>query len=337
MMTEEATSDSDSVGDMMLAPIKDKFTVNTTSDNKYVSDFYTKNDEIQVKANSSKATDEDIIREKYMYSVSKKMSELYAERRKVQNNSYLSKSEKYEKSQAIKKEINSLAKEGLDNYETINKTSNYAIIGDQEYYLNAKGKWYTPNEDELEMINAYGLDIDEKSTYFNARNEIYTLDEDYKELLEGATDKERDTLNAQKKAEIISIIKDTGLNDFAKGYLYDRKYGDTDTINAIITMDIDMDSYLDLEAQNFTADKYVNGKTVPNSKKYKVFNYINSMDIPFEQKIILAKMKYSSYDEYNFEIIDYLNNNPYIDYETEVNILKMLGFKVYDDGTIRWN
>ena len=62
-------------------------------------------------------------------------------------------------------------------------------------------------------------------------------------------------------------------------------------------MGIDMDTYLDLEKQNFTSDKYANGKTVSGSKKRKIFNYINSMDIPFEQKIVLAKLKYKSYDE----------------------------------------
>lgn len=335
-ITEEASSDSDSVIGTALAPLRDKFTADSTTDNKYVSDFYTKNEELTVTANGSNATDEDILKQKYMYSVSKKMSELYKEKREVQANKDLSKSEKYNKSKAIKDEINKLAKEGLDNYQNLNKTSNYAMVGDQEYYLNAKGSWSSPSEEELETINAFGLDIDEKSSYFNAKNEIYNINNSYRETLEFASEDEKDLLYAQKKVEIIDTIKNTGLNDFGKAYLYDKQYGDTDTLNTVISLDIDMDSYLDLEAQSFTADRYSNGKTIPNSKKNKVFNYINSMNIPYEQKMLLAKMKYNSYDDNNYEIIEYVNDNPYLEYEDRVVIFKQLGFTVYDDGTITW-
>ena len=335
-ITEEAQSGTDSKIGTALAPLKDKFTADSTTDNKYVSDFYTKNDELQVKANSSKATDEDTLREKYMYSVSKKMGELYQERRDVQSDSSLSKSEKYKKSQAIKEQINSLAKEGLDNYQKLNKTENYAIIGDQEYYLNAKGQWSNPNSDDLDTLNSFGLDIDEKSEYFSTKNKIYEINNEYKNILEFSDEDDEYDIYAQKKADIIDAIKDTNVGTFAKAYLYDKQYGDTDTLDGVISMGIDMDKYLDFEKQNFTSDKYANGKTVSGSKKRKIFNYINSMDIPFEQKIVLAKLKYKSYDEYNYEIVDYLNNNDNFTYESQVNFLKKMGFKVYDDGTVEW-
>lgn len=335
-ITEEAQSGTDSKIGTALAPLKDKFTADSTTDNKYVSDFYTKNDELQVKANSSKATEEDTLREKYMYSVSKKMGELYQERRDVQSDSSLSKSEKYKKSQAIKEQINSLAKEGLDNYQKLNKTENYAIIGDQEYYLNAKGQWSNPNSDDLDTLNSFGLDIDEKSEYFSTKNKIYEINNEYKNILEFSDEDDKYDIYVQKKADIIDAIKDTNVGTFAKAYLYDKQYGDTDTLDGVISMGIDMDKYLDLEKQNFTSDKYANGKTVSGSKKRKIFNYINSMDIPFEQKIVLAKLKYKSYDEYNYEIVDYLNNNDNFTYESQVNFLKKMGFKVYDDGTVEW-
>ena len=79
-----------------------------------------------------------------------------------------------------------------------------------------------------------------------------------------------------------------------------------------------------------------NGKTISGSKKRKVFDYINSMDIDFEQKLILAKLQYKDYDEYNYDIVDYLNNNDDISYEDEVYILKKLGFTVDDEGNIYW-
>jgi predicted nucleotidyltransferase len=83
-------------------------------------------------------------------------------------------------------------------------------------------------------------------------------------------------------------------------------------------------------------DKDRNGKTISNSRKVKVFDYINGLDLGFEQKVMLAKMEYPSYDEYNYEIIDYLNNNNSIDYDTMESILLELGFKVDANGNINW-
>jgi hypothetical protein len=57
--------------------------------------------------------------------------------------------------------------------------------------------------------------------------------------------------------------------------------------------------------------------------------------LSFEEKVILAKLEYNTYDEWNYEIIDYLNNSP-ITYEEEVYILKKLGFEVDNEGNIYW-
>ena len=83
-------------------------------------------------------------------------------------------------------------------------------------------------------------------------------------------------------------------------------------------------------------DKDSNDKTISGSRKLKVYDYINGLDLGYEQKLILAKMEYPSEDRYNYEIIDYLNNNNEIDYDTMESILLELGFKVDDYGNIRW-
>ena len=329
MITEEGTSDAETVPEMLFAPIKDKFVVNSTDDNKYVSDFYTKNDELEVKSNSMYATDEDKLKSQYAKTISYEMGELYAERRAIQNDDSLTKAEKYRKSQAIKKEINRLAKEGLDNYQNIQKTDNYAIVGDREFnkYTTSYGeeKWGSVDEETLEEMNSLGMELDEKSEYFTARNNISEIRSKY----DDSTD-----YNA-KKREIISVVKNTNLTDDQKAYLYDKYYGSTDTLNAVTTLGIDFDSYLDFESQEFEADKDMYGKTISGSKKKKVFDYINSMDIEFEQKLILAKLQYNSYDEYNHEIIDYLNRSN-LSYEEIVELLKKMGFEVDNDGNVYW-
>ena len=70
-----------------------------------------------------KATDEYKIQDSYLYSITSEMAELYQERRDVQANKNLSKSEKYKKVQSIQEQINSLAKEGLDNYNNVEKVT----------------------------------------------------------------------------------------------------------------------------------------------------------------------------------------------------------------------
>ena len=325
MITEGATSDSEGL-ETLLAPMKDQFTANTTSDNKYVSEFYDTNDKLKAKANSSNATEEDILRNKYMYSVSSEMSELYQEKREVQNDKTLTKSEKYEKVQEIQKQINSLAEEGLNNYEKINKTSNYAMVGDREFYKNANDEWKTPYDDELDELNSLGMDIEEKSNYYDAKNSIYEITEEYK----GTED-----MYAEKKAKIIDVVKNSSLTDDQKGYLY-SKYYSKEKVQIINALDMNFNSFLDYESQNFVADKNAKGESINGSKKTKVFNYINSMNgLSFEEKVILAKLEYNTYDEWNYEIINYLNNSS-ITYEEEVYILKKLGFVVDNEGNIYW-
>lgn len=170
LITEEATSDGS-----LLAPLADKFVVNSTTDNKYASEIYDLSDELLKKSNSIHATDEDVLKNKYISSITGEMGQLYSEIRKIQN-SDLSKKEKYKKVQVIKEQINSLAEEGLNNYENLSKTENYAIINDKEFYKyrndDGEDKWTTPDEEELMDLNAMGMDIEEKSEYFKLKLSI---------------------------------------------------------------------------------------------------------------------------------------------------------------------
>ena len=330
LITEEAQSDSDSIPEMMLSPIRDKFTSNSTSDNKYASDIYNLSDKMDKATSDIKETDEYKIQDIYLYEITSQMAELYQERRDVQADTSLSKSEKYKKAQSIQEQINSLAKEGLDNYKNVQKTDNYAIVGGREFnkYTTDDGKerWGKPREDELNDLNSMGMTLYEKSSYFKAKTDISSIKDEYKDSED----------YVGQKRDIIDVIKNTYLNDEQKSYLYDRYYGNTETLGIINAIGIDFDSYLDYEYQNFTSDKDENGKTISGSKKQKVFDYINSMDIDFEQKLILAKLQYKNYDEYNYDIVDYLNNNDDISYEDEITILKKLGFTVDDEGNIYW-
>ena len=84
------------------------------------------------------------------------------------------------------------------------------------------------------------------------------------------------------------------------------------------------------------ADKDSNGKSISGSRKAKVANYINGLDVDYGAKLILFKSEYSADDTYNYEIIDYLNNRQDISYADMQTILTKLGFTVDAEGNIYW-
>ena len=84
------------------------------------------------------------------------------------------------------------------------------------------------------------------------------------------------------------------------------------------------------------ADKDSDGKTISGSRKIKVAEYINSLDADYGAKLILYKSEYKSDDQYNYEIIEYLNSRQDISYQEMVEILNTLGFVVDSQGYVRW-
>ena len=324
VMTDEAQSDSNSIIGTALAPLRDKFTANSIIDNKNVSNFYTKNDQLKVIANGSKATNKDKLVNQYMKSVSSDMGALYQEMREVQENNKLSKSEKFKKALIIKEEINKLAKEGMNSYSKVENVDNYGIVGDREFYkwTNDEGEdvWSTPKDKDLETLNSLGLTVREKGTYYKTQSAMY-----------GAWNK-YDDYNVSKSHAIKSII-DSNLPDEAKYQLYNNSYS-KDKINIAQTIGMDADTFLNYAKQDFKANKDKNGKSISGSKKRKVYNYLNKMNVNYEDRLILAKMQGYETEEGNAEIVNYLNESSVTPDEFEA-ILKQLKFTI-KNGYVRW-
>ena len=290
MMTPEAKSDADTFGEQMLAPLKSKFTANATMNNQNVADFYDTSEKLTTEAKKSTATDEDVLRNKYINSVKAEMNELYAEKREIQN-SDLSNSEKYNRVLEVQKQINELSKEALNEYKNVDIYSNYATAGDRQYRLTDEGEWQKINDKQLEKQDNI------TSTLGISPNDYWSNKEEYDYAYENPS-----------KYALANAISDYSTFRELSSELYDIK-----------------------------ADKDENGKSISGSRKEKVFDYINNLDLDFEQKVMLAKLEYPSYDEYNYEIIEYLNNREDINYEQMVSILTELGFTVKKDGTVTWD
>lgn len=324
VMTDEAQSDSNSVIGTALAPLRDKFTANSILDNKNVSNFYTKNDQLKVIANGSKATNKDKLVNQYMKSVSSDMGALYQEMREVQENNKLSKSEKFKKALIIKEEINKLAKEGMNGYSKVENVNNYGIVGNREFYkwTNDEGEdvWSVPKDKDLETLNSLGLTVKEKGNYYKTQSAMYDAWDKY------------DDYNVSKLHAIKSII-DSNLPDEAKYQLYNNSYS-KDKINIAQTIGMDADTFLNYAKQNFKANKDSNGKSISGSKKRKIYNYLNKMNVNYGDKLILAKMQGYETEEGNAEIVNYLNNSNVTPDEYEA-ILKQLKFTI-KNGYVRW-
>ena len=319
MMTEQAEGGNDSLGSKLIAPLTSKFSVDSTMKNQNVSDLYTLSEKITTKANSSKATDTDILQNKYLNSVKAEMNELYKEKREIQSDTTLSDSQKYNKVRNIQKQINDMAQKGIEEYENVEQTFNYASIGDKEYY-NKNGTWTKVNEEESTELNSMNMTLSQKDTYFNLKNEISTINNSETE---------------NKKSKIATAVMDTNLTDEQKAYVYGKNYSSDETLSMVVNGGIDFNEYLKYAAQTITADKDSNGKSISGSKKAKVISAINSLSLSIPQKAMLIRREYSSFRDYNNDIVQYVSGLD-ISYSEKVEILKELDMTVSADGTVSW-
>lgn len=90
------------------------------------------------------------------------------------------------------------------------------------------------------------------------------------------------------------------------------------------------------ELYDIKSDKDANGKSISGSRKEKVVEYINNLDADYYTKIILFKSEYPSSDEYNMEIIEYINGRNDLTYDERVAIYRELGFTV-SNGYVHWD
>lgn len=139
-LTQKAESDSDNAVGKLIAPMKNKFTTDSVIDTQLVSDIYDLSDELTKKKNSIKATDEDILKFKYINSTVLGMSDFYKEKREIES-SNLKDSEKSRKVREKQKEINDYVKKALETYEDVKIDDDTAWVGKQEYYLNKNNEW----------------------------------------------------------------------------------------------------------------------------------------------------------------------------------------------------
>ena len=330
---------SGGVGDVLLPMItpqakqnvfKDKFTTDSVLKNKYVSKFYETLEKQNQIANDPLATDEDEIQLKYLNNTSKEMGKLYKEKRNVQM-SNISNKEKTAKVREIQEKINELAESSLQNYTNFTKTQNSAKIGDQEYYKNGSGEWTSMNE-ETKQKNS------------NISTETYS---DYKQKVYQKTQKQRANGNLNKNQSLkqkdkIQILLNSKYSDKEKKALYSTYIkNEQDTEYEIMNYaNTDIDEYLKYKQQGFDSDYVdngtVNGKAISGSKQRKVYEYINSAKMTYEQKLLLLGMQYKLTSGERSTLAKYVDTLNITSDEKLKAYKKIKGFTVYKNGKVSW-
>jgi hypothetical protein len=329
MLTPEAESGDNS---FFTAPLRDKFTTDSILNNKNPSDFYTTKDELTVNANSSNATDEDILKSKYINSVGSEISELYKEKREIQN-SNLSDELKFKQVRDVQKQINEITKNALNTYENVKINGRYATIGDRHYMLNDKGEWQKITDEQLEKQNeAISILGITPSQYWSNKKE-YDMAAFYPEKYAVL---QREGISVEDYKENYEESAFIYTDDYSWAANNPEKY----TLSKAITDDVTEYRQYTSELSEIKADKDSNGKTISGSAKEKKKAYIWSLPIDYGQKVILYRSLYDSKEDkatYNQDIIDYLISREDITYDEMNTICEELGFTVNrETGKISW-
>ena len=157
----------------------------------------------------------------------------------------------------------------------------------------------------------------------------------------------KDSLSLEDTYEKVEYLFNANLTDRTKTVLYETsvlsgfddedKYKDYKTAKAA---EIDINAWLSYKKQEFKADKDRYGESIDGTKKKKVFNYINSLDLSIPQKAIMIKLEYPKDKDYvgstyNYDIVKYVDGLD-TTYDAKVVILENIGFEVDSKGNISW-
>lgn len=158
-ITKKVSSKSDNVAEnLLLNPIKDKFTTNAVTSNKSQNEFYEALSRAEDNKKWSKATEEDKAIYKYLYNKNLKISDLRKEMIEVQESNKSNK-EKYKEVMDYTKEINRISKEAVNNSKNIEKPSdNEFVIGDKHYTVT-DGQVNAIKDETVQKAKEYGLSV----------------------------------------------------------------------------------------------------------------------------------------------------------------------------------
>ena len=203
------------------------------------------------------------------------------------------------------------------------------------YYINQKGEKITmTGEERTKYQKISGMIIEDSVNKLLKNNDYQQLNNTEKadiinKIVNYSYNKAREEVlgieMSNEYNKINSYVDDGGnvadyyLNKKEIDYSYSNP-GKYKTITQIT-------SYNDYLSYKENIDTIKEKFTNSSQRKAAVIKYVNSLDLTIPQKAMLIKMNYSSYNNYNNQIINYINKQS-ISLEDKKEILEELGFKV---------
>lgn len=203
------------------------------------------------------------------------------------------------------------------------------------YYINQKGEKITmTGEERTKYQKISGMIIEDSVNNLLKNNDYQQLNNTEKadiinKIVNYSYNKAREEVlgieMSNEYNKINSYVDDGGnvadyyLNKKEIDYSYSNP-GKYKTITQIT-------SYNDYLSYKENIDTIKEKFTNSSQRKAAVIKYVNSLDLTIPQKAMLIKMNYSSYNNYNNQIINYINKQS-ISLDEKKEILEELGFKV---------
>ena len=223
-------------------------------------------------------------------------------------------------------------------------TGDYTEKAINELLSNSAYKQLT-DEKKAELIKEIISDSNAKAKYDILKIETEEAKKK-RELIEKAGTKSYydykfKTKDLEKEIEKVEVLASANYSNKVKETIYESTLGKDDSLYSIMKeSNIDTTEYLKYKSQKFESNKKddgtTTGKTISGSKKNKVYEFVNNMDITYNQKLLLLGTQYSLTSQEKTKLAHYINNMN-ISKKRKMEIYdKISGFTVYKDGRIKW-
>lgn len=233
---------------------------------------------------------------------------------------------------------------GENSYKLLNSlvTANgYKKMSDEEKRVAiSKIYSYATEQIKVDYAKQNGLEY-EQSTLSQVTNAIKKVNGNTSNYFEFIAK----TQELDKDIEKIKTLANSNYDENTKKAIYENSLGKRDNKFNIMketftTNGLNTTKYLEYKSQEFESDKTddgtLNGKTVNGSKKKKVWNYIEQMDITYTQKLLLYGLEYTPSNREQTQIVNYINSLPKTKQEKLEMLSKFQGFTIYKDGTFKY-
>lgn len=208
---------------------------------------------------------------------------------------------------------------GQSSYENMNDESKADTLSNVVNYSYeiAKGKVLNQEiSDTYKKAHEYSK-IGDVSDYYIFKNNIDNTDSE------------------TKKTSIVNYLtKSNNLSDKQIAFMYGNYYSSEKVLNTMIDLEIPIKEFIKYNSQEFGSDYNEKG-VISNSRKNKVFDYINGLNLNSTQRAILFKMEYNSFSNYDASILKYIEDLDINKFDKSV-LAKKIGFSNYDEYLINY-